>query len=283
MHGCTQHAATFAKESGWTQLADGLRFALVLPETDKPLANGCFTWYQTSDATRDQGEALSIKQMVDKMKSDHNIDPKRVYATGLSAGGAMTSVMLAAYPDVFAGGAIVAGIPFGCAKTLIDGFQCMSTGHPFAGPLIGNLPQSPGVCLIVPLLCHTITPSQWGDFVRKASNFSGPFPKVSIWHGSADTTVSPINGTNEMLQWTNVHGIDPRSAVQDTIKGFPHQTFKNTNGEPVVESYSITGMSHGDPVDPGNGADQCGATDQFMINEHICSSLFIARFWGLAH
>jgi poly(3-hydroxybutyrate) depolymerase len=55
MHGCTQHAAAFAKESGWTQLADGLRFALVLPETDKPLANGCFTWYQTSDATRDQG------------------------------------------------------------------------------------------------------------------------------------------------------------------------------------------------------------------------------------
>jgi poly(hydroxyalkanoate) depolymerase family esterase len=143
MHGCTQHAATFAKESGWTQLADGLRFALVLPETDKPLANGCFTWYQTSDATRDQGEALSIKQMVDKMKSDHDIDPKRVYATGLSAGGAMTSVMLAAYPDVFAGGAIVAGIPYGCAKTLIDGFQCMSTGHPSAGPLIGNLPQLP--------------------------------------------------------------------------------------------------------------------------------------------
>jgi poly(3-hydroxybutyrate) depolymerase len=86
-----------------------------------------------------------------------------------------------------------------------------------------------------------------------------------------------------MLQWTNVHGINPESAAHDTIKGFPHQTFKNTNGEPVVESYSITGMSHGDPVDPGNGGDQCGATDQFMINEHICSSFFIARFWGLSH
>jgi len=304
MHGCAQRAAAFAQESGWTKIADELKVALVLPETDKPLANGCFTWYNPGDVSRDHGEALSIKNMVDKMKADHGIDAKRIFATGLSAGGAMTSVMLATYPDVFAGGAIVAGLPYGCATSLPEAFQCMSTGHPSALPALGKmqkvtlqsaealpdlsqLPVPKGVCLLLPLLCpptdgQGISASQWGDFVRKAANFPGPFPKVSIWHGSADTTVSPVNATSEMLQWTNVHGIDPASAAHDTVKGFPHQLFKNAAGDAVVETYSITAMSHGDPVDPGSAADQCGAADQYIIDEHICSSYFIAKFWGLA-
>ena len=71
--------------------------------------------------------------MVDRMKSDHNIDPTRVYATGLSAGGAMTSVMLATTPEIFSGGGIVAGLPYGCAKNLPDALQCMSTGRASGG------------------------------------------------------------------------------------------------------------------------------------------------------
>ena len=88
MHGCTQNARTFANESGWIKLADRLQFALALPEqTQANNAQNCFNWFQPNNNKRDQGEALSIKQMVDKMKSDHDIDPKRIYATGLSSGG----------------------------------------------------------------------------------------------------------------------------------------------------------------------------------------------------
>jgi poly(hydroxyalkanoate) depolymerase family esterase len=60
--------------------------------------------------------------MVAKMVSDHAIDPARVFVTGLSAGGAMTSVMLATYPDVFAGGAIIAGLPYGAANNVQQAF-----------------------------------------------------------------------------------------------------------------------------------------------------------------
>jgi poly(hydroxyalkanoate) depolymerase family esterase len=305
LHGCSQNARTFADESGWIQLADKLGLALALPE--QALANNwsnCFNWFLPGDTSRDQGEVLSIKQMVDKMKSDHNIDPQRVYVTGLSAGGAMTSVMLATYPEIFAAGGIVAGLPYGCANDVPQAFQCMSTGHPSAGlsvrlpglpggptDLPGGVTMTPGMCLLFPLpppFCppsssagSTFTPAALGDLVRQASNHTGPFPKVSIWHGSNDTKVSPINATEEMEQWTNVHGIEPVPAVQDTIKGFPHQIFKDANGDAVVETYSITGMAHGDPVDPGQGDDQCGTEAPFVINEHICSSYFIAKFWGL--
>jgi poly(hydroxyalkanoate) depolymerase family esterase len=348
MHGCTQNARTFADESGWTQIAGKAHAALVMPEqVEANNRNKCFNWFVPDDNRRDQGEALSIKQMVDKMQADHNIDPKRIFVTGLSAGGAMTSVMLATYPDMFAGGGIVAGLPYGCANSLPDALTCMSTGHPAGGsPMIGltntllsgltpagaagtgtsgastagpsggaanglsgssaaagaggpmgaspmgappagaavNVPLPPGICLLFPLLCPAngkFTPQQLGDFVRRASNHTGPFPRVSIWHGSADTTVSPVNATEEMRQWTNVHGVQPSPSAQDSVKGYPHAVYKDSSGEAVVETYSITGMPHGQPIDPGSGADNCGTADQFVLDANICASFFIARFWGV--
>ena len=106
LHGCKQNEPTYANEAGWVQLADKLHVVLVMPaQVQENNANNCFNWFQPANATRGKGEALSIRQMVDKMTRDHNIDPKRIYVTGLSAGGAMTSVMLATYPEVFAAGA----------------------------------------------------------------------------------------------------------------------------------------------------------------------------------
>ena len=104
--------------------------------------------------------------MVARMAADHKIDPRRIYITGLSAGGAMTSVMLATYPEVFAGGAIIAGLPFGIASNVREA--------------LGGMMQS------------TSRPArELGDLVRNASKHKGPWPKVSVWHGSADRTVNP--------------------------------------------------------------------------------------------
>ncbi|MEK0099706.1 PHB depolymerase family esterase, partial [Streptomyces sp. A475] len=96
MHGCTQSASAFDDETGWTKWADAWGFARVLPQQKSANnANSCFNWFQSSDFSRGQGEALSIKQMVDKTAADYATDPSRVYVTGLSAGGAMTAVMAA--------------------------------------------------------------------------------------------------------------------------------------------------------------------------------------------
>jgi len=314
LHGCTQNARDFAAQSGWIELADRLQLALALPEqTQGNSPRNCFNWFVISHNRRGQGEALSIKQMVDKMKTDHGIDPGRIFVTGLSAGGAMTSVMLATYPDVFAGGGIVAGLPYGCANDpspflATQALQCMSLGHPLSLPTTTGLsspipsgppsapaglpsfPLPPGVCHLFPLpICPPdssttsgFTAAQLGDFVRHASSHTGPFPKVSIWHGSSDSTVSPVNASEEMLQWTNVQGVKAEHDISDTVNGFPHQVFKNAAGNAVVETYSITGMGHGYPVNPGAGSNQCGTAAPFVINEGICSSMLMAKFWGLA-
>ncbi len=257
LHGCSQSAASYDAETGWQLFADRYRFALLLPQQQSANnSSTCFNWLETIDTTRGQGETLSIKQMVDRMIADHGIAPSRIYVTGLSAGGAMTSTLLAAYPDVFAGGAIVAGIPHRCATSQSAAFSCMNPGS-------------------------NLTPSQWGDKVRASSTWTGPWPIVSIWHGDGDFVVRPMNLTESMEQWTNVHGIDQTAEVSDTVGGFPHKVYKTSSGQARVETYTITGMGHGTPVDPGTGETQCGTAGAYILDVNLCSSYYIARFFGL--
>jgi poly(hydroxyalkanoate) depolymerase family esterase len=257
LHGCSQSAASYDNETGWEMLAQRWRFAVLLPQQQSANnSSACFNWFETADTTRGQGEALSVKQMIDRMRADHAVSASRVYVTGLSAGGAMAAALLASYPDVFAGGAIVAGIPYRCATSSSAAFSCMSPGT-------------------------DLTPQQWGDKVRAASAHTGPWPIVSLWQGDADYLVRPINQSELMQQWTNVHGIDQTPDVQDTVAGVPHKVYRDAAGRALVETYTVAGMGHGVPVDPGSGESQCGTAGAYILDVNICSSYYIARFWGL--
>lgn len=252
LHGCTQSAAAYDDEPGWVALADQLQFALLLPQQQSANnANSCFNWFEPGDTSRGSGEALSIKQMVDRMLLDFGGDASRVYVTGLSAGGAMAAAMLAAYPDVFAAGSVVAGLPYRCATTVAQAFSCMSPGT-------------------------NLTPVQWGDKVRAAS--TGPWPTVSLWQGTADSTVAFSNLNELTEQWTNVHGTDQTADVSDTVAGYPHRGYRDSSGRLVVETFSITGMNHGQPIDPSSG---CGVPAPYILDVGICAASHIASFWGI--
>ena len=257
LHGCTQLAASYGTNAGWIELAQRFRFAVLLPE-QQPANNAsrCFNWFQLGDITRGQGEAESLAQMVRRMLADTAADPARVAVTGLSAGGAMTSVMLATYPELFASGGIVAALPYRCATTMIEAFSCLNPGK-------------------------DLTPAQWGDRVRAASSYTGPRPTVSIWHGTADFTVVAANQRELVDQWTNVHGISPTPTGTNTVAGYPHAVYRTASKRTVVETYSITGMGHGQPVDPGTADGQCGHTAAFMLDVNSCAAWWLAATWRL--
>jgi poly(hydroxyalkanoate) depolymerase family esterase len=257
LHGCTQSAAGYDLGAGWSTLADRFGFALLLPEQQRSNnRNGCFNWFQAGDIERGHGEACSIRQMVDKMVSDHGINPARVFVTGLSAGGAMTSVMLATYPDVFAGGAIVAGLPYGAATNVQQAFETM-------------------------FQCPPRPAQAWGDLVRGASPHNGPWPRVSVWHGGADATVIPSNASEIVKQWTNVHGLPVAPTAQTIVDGYPRQVWVNSDGDELIESYTITNMGHGTPLATGRSDHECGAVGPFLLEVGISSSYHIAKFFGL--
>lgn len=283
LHGCGQSAADVDDESGWRELADRLGFALLLPEQKWGfwLGNhpfGCFNWYYRDDQQRGEGEPLSIIQMIDNMIASHGIDPTRVYATGLSAGGAMTTVLLATYPERFAGGAIIAGIPYGCSSVPS---YVPEWAIPYWAGWLGYV--NPLVCLNPGI---DRSPRQWGDRVREATA-SPPavWPSVSIWQGTADQTVAPTNARELVEQWADLHDLDPSRYRQEQINGHLHRTFTDARGDAVVQLYLIQGMRHGMPIDPplpGSAApDHCGIAGDYILPAGICASYQIARQWGL--
>ena len=259
LHGCTE-GATNAATTGWSELADLAKFAVVYPE--QQTANNpakCFNWAgeygDPSNIQRGKGENLSIKQMVDKAIAAHGSDSKRVFVVGFSAGGGTAAIMAATYPDVFAGGATLAGIPFDCTTTYAEVNGCMKPGK-------------------------TKTAADWAALVKAADpGFAGPWPRMSIWQGSADTTVAPANRMELVKQWAGVHGVDAASPVTDTVDGQSHAVYKDSAGKVLVETYEVGGMTHAVPVLPGAG---CGTATAYAIDKGICAAGRIASFFGIS-
>ena len=259
LHGCGE-AATDYEAAGWNALADKYGFYVVYPQQQS--ANDiedCFNWYgntsgSLADITRGQGEAESIAQMVAAMQAAYSIDPKRIYATGFSGGAAYAVALLALYPDVFAAGASFSGIPFGCANSLSNAYTCMDSAT-------------------------SKTPDQWGTLAKAGfPGYSGPYPRLSVWQGSADTTVNTANFSQLVAQWTNLTGASATATSQDTVGGFPHASYADGSGTVQVESYSITGMSHAVAIDTSNG---CGTASTYFVDEKVCAVTYAAQFFGI--
>ena len=273
LHGCKQKAVSFARDAGFLALADSFKVTLLLPE-QKGLPsylydsyvfwwftamfgannqNACFNWFEPEDTTRDRGEAHSIRQMIEAMIQRHSVDPSQVYIVGLSAGGAMAAAMLANYPELFRGGAVVAGVPYGCADTVAKALQCMN----------------PGV---------DRTPDDWRARVPAGTTADTPVAPVSIWHGTADTRVSPRNQQELVEQWTALHGI-AATAGQISRSGMIERTvYTDGAGVRRVERVSVDGLGHAFPID---GSPACGQPGDFVVSAGVCAAREIARFWGL--
>ncbi|MEA3017257.1 MAG: hypothetical protein QOI38_1979 [Sphingomonadales bacterium] len=256
LHGCTQDAAVYDHGSGWSTLADRHGFALLFPEQQR--ANNpmlCFNWFSGNDSQRGMGEAASIAAMVKAMREAHDIDPARIFVTGLSAGGAMASVMLATYPELFAAGAILAGVAYGCADGVAEAFDCM-----------GGRAQSDA--------------KELARRVRRASPHKGRWPRVQVWQGSADPVVAPSNADAIVLQWAGLHGLAPQPDRVDEVEGHPRRVWTGPGGEALIEHYAIAGMAHGVPLDPGG--DAVGAAGAHMLDVGLSSTARIAAFFGIA-
>lgn len=249
MHGCTQGASDYVA-AGWNEVADKAGVAVVYPEqTTANSFQKCFRWYEKGQIERGAGEASSIAAMTAYAKTQYGAT--HAYVTGLSAGAAMTAVMLATYPDVFEAGAIMAGLPYACATSQTDAYSCMSPGR-------------------------DKTPEAWAALVPAVAGASAP--RVSIWHGDADYIVNPKNESELVKQWTGVAKVPMTAPVSETVGGATHAEYKDASGVVRVESWLVKGMSHGVALDPKGG---CGTAGAYLLDEGLCSTAKAAAFFGL--
>ena len=264
LHGCGQTANGYFNATEWQRLADRYGFYLVFPEQrSSNNSASCFNWFLSWDQERGGGEPKSLRQMVGQMKTDHAIDDEAVYVTGLSAGGAMSSVMMACYPDLFDAGAVMAGVPYKAASSYSRAQKAMS----------GKVDS---------------TPSEW-ETIAKGGNpsFSGSYPRLATFHGTSDGTVDPVNARELMEQWTALHGadqnVDHTENAFDGVASVTLEEYRTANGSLSVARYTIDGMGHGISVDPGSPVceGKGGSTGSASFDKDFFSSYWAARFFGI--
>lgn len=241
-----------AQGGGLVSAADKYGFIMVVPD------NGARCWDVESNKTWTRsggGDSDAIKQMVTYALSQHNGNASRVYSTGDSSGAMMTELLLALYPDIFVGGSAFAGMPAGCR-----GSNESSTATGYSGACAGGTVMHTG--------------AQWGAIVDMMNpGYTGHRPRVQLFHGSADTTISPTNFTQAIVEWTDVLGLSTNPATTTTVTLGQHQATRqqwpDTCGGVVLDAFLSMGGDHG-PSDtlfnatyvvPFLGLDQTGAVD----------------------
>ena len=167
LHGCTQSPDDFAAGTRMNALAEELGFLVVYPaQSQRANAQRCWNWFQTADQQRDTGEAALIAGITRAIIASHNVDPARVYAAGLSAGGAAAAILGQRHPELFAAVGIHSGLACGAAADLSSAFAAMQG----RGPL-------------------------------RSMSGGRPIPTI-VFHGDGDRTVAPVNGEQVLEQAT---------------------------------------------------------------------------------
>jgi poly(hydroxyalkanoate) depolymerase family esterase len=160
LHGCKQDAQVFAEGTRMNQLAERHDFIVLYPEqsrTANPL--GCWNWFKPA-VLSGISEAAAIVRIVRKVAKSYKVDASRVYLAGMSAGGAMASVLAYRHGSLFAACAIHSGLKYGAAASPTAAFAAMRNGAP---------------------------DSAW-EMPRRAT-----FVPTLVIHGDRDKTVNPVN------------------------------------------------------------------------------------------
>jgi len=252
LHGCAQHGDELAQQSGLLGLAKTHNFALLLPQ--QGLTNNikrCFNWYSDDDFAKDKGESLSIKNMITTLQKQ--LGSEQVYIIGLSGGGAMTSVMLVNYPNLFTAGAVVAGIPFPCADGLITGISCMKNGP-----------------------SQTVT--ELAALAQKLNPQQSVWPKLSVWTGASDGIVNPLNSQMLAQQWASLSKLTTKPYI-DKQSGYTVTRWQNLNKVTNVELVEVTGLGHGIMVNPK--VENGGTVADYLLASPISTAKHVINFWKL--
>ncbi|KAJ3506380.1 hypothetical protein NLJ89_g6902 [Agrocybe chaxingu] len=224
LHYCGGTAQAYFSGTQFRALAEQRGFMVLYGQA--PNDSNCWDITSTASLSHDGGsDSLAIVSAVRYAIANWGIDPNKVFVAGSSSGAMMTNVLSAAYPDIFKAGAVFAGSAVGCL-----GF---------------NSPQFP------PDVCQRgekiQTPQQWGDRVRQAyPGYTGSYPRLQIWHGTADPALNYNNFQEQIKQWTNVNGISQTPTA--TYSSTPKQNWtKTVYGTGQLEGYSGQGAGHGLP------------------------------------
>ncbi|HSK97260.1 MAG TPA: PHB depolymerase family esterase [Euzebyales bacterium] len=224
LHGCTQDAADFAAGTRMNALAEEHGFVVAYPEqSNQANPSRCWNWFRAGDQQRGSGEPSIIADITRRVASAHNVDARRIFVAGMSAGGAMALTMAMTHPDLYAAVGVHSGVPHGAAGDLPSAFQVMK--------------QGPGAATAQPGVGHQPTGT------------GRPVPAI-VFHGDQDQTVNRRNGELLLRQILSVGGgaDHPRLSVHEGResggRSYTRYVYHDTAGGVLAEGWSIHGLGH---------------------------------------
>ena len=221
LHGCTQNPDDFAAGTGMNVAARAQGFFVLYPEQSQAVnSSKCWNWFQSKDQHRGQGEPAFIASLTLAVMKHHNIDPGRVYIAGLSAGGAMATIVAEAYPEIFGAVGIHSGLPRGSASNVMDALAVMKGGNANRAASVAGSPA------------HTYT-----------------HVRTIVFHGDRDQTVHQRNG-EQVIAAVFGHGAQAADSTQVEHgvsrqgRRFTRSIHRDASGEAVAEHWLVHGFGH---------------------------------------
>jgi poly(hydroxyalkanoate) depolymerase family esterase len=207
LHGCTQDADDFAAGTRMNEAARAQGFYVLYPVQSKQAnPQKCWNWFKHTHQQRERGEPALIAGMVGALVAKHAIDPRRVYAAGLSAGGAMAAILAQTHPDLFAAVGVHSGLAAGSARDLPSALQAMQSGAA----------ATPRGAATVPTI---------------------------VFHGTGDHTVHPVNG--EQVFGAAAGGpVQVEAVASPGSRTVTRRVSRNAAGAAVAEHWVVDGAPH---------------------------------------
>ena len=209
LHGCTQNPDDFAAGTGINGAALERGFYVLYPaQTQHANASRCWNWFKHNHQKRGRGEPALLAGMTKDVIARYNIDPKRIYVAGLSAGGAMAAILGDTYPDLFAAVGVHSGLATGLVTNLQGALSAMQTG------------AAPGVA-------------------RTTAS-----PPTIVFHGDKDATVNPVNG--EQVLAASAGKLAPQTKRTKSANGrnYTQRVYQGADGKLVAEHWTVHGAGH---------------------------------------
>ncbi len=211
LHGCTQSPDDFAAGTRMNELAQAGPFLVAYPaQAAAANSSRCWNWFEPRNQQRDRGEPALVAGITREIANGYAVDPRRVYAAGLSAGGAAAAVLGTAYPDLYAAIGVHSGLPVGIARNVPSAFTAMRNGG-----LAGE---------------HRSTEIR--------------LPTI-VFHGDRDTTVHPTNGDNVIAQaMTRELSVSVQEGSVAGGHAYRRTRYADAGGRPVLEHWVVHGAGH---------------------------------------
>ena len=236
MHGCTQSAADFAAGTQMNLVAEEHNFIVVYPQqVRKNNSLYCWNWFDLANQSRDHGEPAMIVGIVQDIlqnTAQWTIDTARIYVAGISAGAAMSVILGATYPDIFAAIGIHSGFEYQALKSHRGALTISKRGGP--------------------------DPLQQGLAAYEAMGSYARIVPTIVFHGTKDTVINITNGDQVVQQWMQTDMLASHDtyvadfnapATATTYKiptGYAYTvyTWQNSRGKTIQEYWKVNGLGH---------------------------------------